>query len=308
MEAKISVIIPYYNDSLVFERTISSVINQTLKPFEIIVVDDCSDDSDNLKLLLDQIDYNIVLHRNSKNMNGSYSRNYGIRNAGGEIIAFLDGDDYWEPNHLQVGCEVLLREGVDFVYSNYIRVSKKVTKNHVTDVLSLKNKYDILFKNPPQTNSFIIRKNVFFEKKNYFDESLNRHQDWKFFIDAIQNNIKIKYIDEYTSYYCDSTRPLLSRVNYDSMLKFWCNNKKLFSIDKMEAFVINICVNCMLNKSRKEMYYIMGKYNFQYLINKNKIFFTLVSFSDNSYYVKFLYYAFFRKDIILFKLKKRIFN
>ena len=218
------------------------------------------------------------------------------------MIALLDGDDYWENNHLEIGCKNLCEHNVDFVYSNYLKVSNKIIKIKTTDINLIENKYDVLFDAPPQTNSFILKKEKIISKGNYFDENLRRHQDWKFLIDAISNGFNIKYIDEYTSYYCDSIRPLLSRVNYDSMLKFWCENKILFDRGQLEVYVINICVNCKLNKSYSEMYTLMNKYNFLFLIKKHNLFFRILHVVNNKYLTKFLYYLFFKRDLIFSKI------
>ncbi|NBC77164.1 glycosyltransferase family 2 protein, partial [Proteus mirabilis] len=67
----ISVVIPYYNDSKHIEQCITSVISQTLTPLEIIIIDDCSIDTDGLRLILNKFNFfNIKLFRNNVNMNG----------------------------------------------------------------------------------------------------------------------------------------------------------------------------------------------------------------------------------------------
>jgi len=94
-----SVIITVYNKSDYIVDTINSVLNQRYSNFEIIVVDDGSDDN-SLKLINALKDTRIKVH--SKNNGGAASsRNYGMRLAKGTFIAFLDGDDLWHEDFLE---------------------------------------------------------------------------------------------------------------------------------------------------------------------------------------------------------------
>lgn len=95
----ISVVIPLYNKALCIKRTIESVLQQSYQNFEIIVVDDGSSD-DGATIVREISDVRIKLVQKS-NSGVSATRNRGIQEANGEYIAFLDGDDVWEKNHLE---------------------------------------------------------------------------------------------------------------------------------------------------------------------------------------------------------------
>ena len=90
----VTVIIPTYNCSLYIEKCVKSVLDQTLKGIEIIVVDDCSSDC-----TVDLIpkNFNIQIIKNSERLGSGLSRNCGINHSIGEYVAFLDGDDFY-PN------------------------------------------------------------------------------------------------------------------------------------------------------------------------------------------------------------------
>ena len=91
---KVSVIIPTYNRATTIIKSINSVLNQTYSNFEIVVVDDNSDD--NTKDIIKQIqDDRIIYIKNKKNLGAASARNIGIKNATGELIAFQDSDDEW---------------------------------------------------------------------------------------------------------------------------------------------------------------------------------------------------------------------
>ncbi|WP_456314230.1 glycosyltransferase family 2 protein [Pseudomonas shirazensis] len=94
-----SVVIPLYNKANYIENAIKSVLNQTFTAFEIIIVNDGS--TDESEHLLYGIDDKRIQVYNQKNQGVSVARNLGIEKAKGELIAFLDADDYWFPNHLE---------------------------------------------------------------------------------------------------------------------------------------------------------------------------------------------------------------
>ena len=103
---KVSVIIPTYNRSKYVTKAIDSVLAQTYRDFEIIVVDDGSTDNTKevLKPYTDRIKY---LYQ--ENTGVSAARNAGIRAAGGQWIAFLDSDDEWLPEKLSIQMDYLSR-------------------------------------------------------------------------------------------------------------------------------------------------------------------------------------------------------
>ena len=307
MELKeISVVIPYFNDSAVFKRALDSVISQTYSPKEIIIIDDCSEDSDKLKKIIATYNFNIRYYRNETNKNGAYSRNFGIRKANSNIIALLDADDFWSIDHLRLSVKALLEKDVDFVYSNYIRKTKIENKVKVTDLSVLKNKFDILFFSPPQTNSFVFKKNIFKKNNVYFDENLRSHQDWQFLITAIANNIKIEHSNQFTSYYCESVRSRVSRVNYDSMFKFWSVNRSLFNKKYLEKYLLNIATNCKIDQGYESLINLIDEYDLKWIVNHNKVFFFLLKFLSSDNLLKFIYYSFYCRSKTFAKVIKSI--
>jgi len=94
-----SVVIPLYNKAKYIENTLKSVLNQTFTNFEIIIINDASTDESEA-IVLKFNDERIRLY-SQKNQGVSVARNLGIEKAKGKLIAFLDADDYWCPNHLE---------------------------------------------------------------------------------------------------------------------------------------------------------------------------------------------------------------
>lgn len=173
---KVSVIIPYYNDSKVFERCLLSVIRQTYSPKEIIIIDDNSNDSADLKSIIEKHKdkVSIIYERNSINKNAAFSRNRGVDLSNYEVIALLDADDYWHTEHLNISINHLIKYDADFVYSNVIEVNPlgELKKRKVDNISELANAFDVVLKSPPQTGSFVFYKNLMNEVR--FDESLRR--------------------------------------------------------------------------------------------------------------------------------------
>ena len=111
---KFSVIIPVYNAANTIERCISSIVNNTFKDVEIIVIDDCSkDDSLNICRKIAAQNNNLHILHNECNRGVSYTRNRGLENAQGEYILFVDSDDWIEPTYLQ-SFEQALEENKEF--------------------------------------------------------------------------------------------------------------------------------------------------------------------------------------------------
>jgi glycosyltransferase involved in cell wall biosynthesis len=94
-----SVIIPLYNKARYIQDTIQSVLNQTFTDYEIIVINDESNDGSEGRVM-EFNDIRIQLY-SQKNQGVSVARNLGIQKSKGKLIAFLDADDYWFPNHLE---------------------------------------------------------------------------------------------------------------------------------------------------------------------------------------------------------------
>lgn len=134
----VSVIIPYYKKINYIKKTINSVLNQTFQDFEIILVYD-DNVLDDLIILQNEYKKNpkIKIIKNSNNLGAGISRNIGIKHAVGEIISFLDADDYWLPEKLNKQLKFMNDNKYDFVFCDY---EKKLSKNKNIKVTSLKKK------------------------------------------------------------------------------------------------------------------------------------------------------------------------
>ena len=100
MSELVSIIMPSFNTGRFIKKTINSVLNQTYKNWELIIVDDCS--NDNTDEIVNNInDSRIRYFKNRSNVGAALSRNKALKEARGKWIAFLDSDDLWEKDKLE---------------------------------------------------------------------------------------------------------------------------------------------------------------------------------------------------------------
>jgi len=139
---KVSVIIPTFNRSQLLERALNSVLSQSFNDFEIIVIDDASTDKTIEQLqknFKQEIKMGIIRYiRNEENKGRSTCRNTGIKLAEGELIAFLDDDDYWLPEHLgTLSSFIDEHKNIGIAFSNWLIVNEQ-TQKKITGVTKIK--------------------------------------------------------------------------------------------------------------------------------------------------------------------------
>lgn len=118
--SKVSVIIAAYNVEEYIAETINSVVAQTLKDIEIIVVDDCSTDRTfDIITKCAELDDRIKVVRHEKNSSVNVSRITGLKNATGEYVMYIDGDDMLTPNACEKAYKAIKSEKVDMLQFNF---------------------------------------------------------------------------------------------------------------------------------------------------------------------------------------------
>jgi len=125
MNDLISIITPYYNSSSFIDECVNSVLLQSYSNWELLIVDDCSDDnSKELLLNLDKKDERINVIFLDANIGAANARNIAIRKAKGKYIAFLDSDDSWHPQKLDKQISFMLQNDIAFSYTSYQSISE----------------------------------------------------------------------------------------------------------------------------------------------------------------------------------------
>ena len=124
MENLVSVIMPSYNTAKYIPDSINSVLSQTYRNLELIIVDDCSTDNTDEAVKPFLSDNRIRYLKNEKNSGAAVSRNYALREAKGKWIAFLDSDDLWEKDKLEKQISFMEKNGYKFSYTDYIEIDE----------------------------------------------------------------------------------------------------------------------------------------------------------------------------------------
>lgn len=194
----VSVVIPTCNRAHFVGRAIQSVLDQTYRNFEILVVDDASNDNTEeiVKHFSDErISY--IPHRENKG--GSSARNTGIKAARGKFIGFLDDDDEWLPQKLECQINLFSRSQsmVGAVYTGNIMCNHK-TRKVLKEIVPTKRGMilaDLLFRNCVGSTSSILIKKECLARVGLFDENLPSCQDWDMWI-RISRHYQIDFVDQ----------------------------------------------------------------------------------------------------------------
>ena len=166
-EQTVSVIITAYNSSQTIIMAINSVLAQTLKPLEIIVIDDCSLDQthelvENLKLDVPNL---FIIKTKANSGSPAHPRNLGTMNAVGNWIAFLDADDVWHPKKLEMQINILMNSEFtvcstqihDFIDAEKISFMHFDESKIKTEIISFKSQ---LIKYRTPLSSIVLRKDI----------------------------------------------------------------------------------------------------------------------------------------------------
>lgn len=201
--ALVSVIIPTYKGTVALARAIDSVLCQSYTEIEIIVVDDnhpSSEDRKETERIMSGYakDTRIIYVKHEKNKNGSAARNTGLQTARGEYIAFLDDDDYYLPNRIEVSVDYLrIHPEMDGVCVGVDVLDEKGNTSFRTRPgKELKVKDLLLNEMIIGTGSNIFLRRSMIDKVHGFDVKFLRRQDIEFMIRICQQG-KIGWISEY---------------------------------------------------------------------------------------------------------------
>ena len=283
-----SVIIPCFNVEDTINTTINSVLNQDFIQYEIIAVNDGSNDKTS-EILNSHNKDNLVKVINQKNKGLGAARNAGIKHATGEYICLLDADDIWTSNKLSK------------LYSFIKKNSSNIISN---DEIILEEKYLFYLRNKPPKNlsnlllignslspsAMTINKNIF-KELGYFKEDKNYLgvEDWDFWIRLLQYDKKISHVNLPLGIYRRDIQNMSKSSRFNKrILKLYKIKSKYFQsigiISKSEMAsgetFLNI-INYLNYPNKKNMYYLLinlrrGGYKFLISISFIKIIYRII--------------------------------
>ena len=272
MEQKImvSVIIPTHNRKLFYlSKAISSVMQQTYRNYEIIVVDDnicTSKYSSNIKKYCKL--HKITYLRTKGNEGANCARNIGAYHARGFYLAFLDDDDMWLPNKLEIQLKYF-KNDIGMVYSNGYVISSNSKRLYTKseNFISKGSLYQLLLYNYiGPTVTAVIKRDCFFDI-GMFDEDMPAKQDYDLWI-RIAEKFKIIGINQPLYLYLQHDSYQMSK-DYSLILKgykkLYKKNRKYYRSDSILTFYLYIKIAKLFKYQRRYLKYL--KYVFLALLS-----------------------------------------
>lgn len=196
---KLSIVTINYNNANHLNKTISSVINQSTKAFEYIVIDGGSND-DSVSVIKENAEH--INYWVSEEDHGIYNAmNKGIKVAKGEYILFLNSGDWFYDNDVIKNVLPKLNH-TDIIYGNVISYYNENKQSVNSGFGKIKPSLRHFFQGYSLPHPATFHKKSLFEEYGYYDENLKIVSDWKFFIEAlVKHNATISYIDITISYF-----------------------------------------------------------------------------------------------------------
>lgn len=196
---KVSVIIPAYNIAAYIAETLASVFAQTFVDYEVVVVNDGSKDTEELKAALAPFSERIV-YAEQENLGASQARNAAICLSRGELLAFLDGDDVWLPQFLESQINFLEKNNLEMVYCDALLFGDRFfagktfmqdapSNGAVTSVSLIKTECNVITSGTVVTRDLVKRFDM-------FDTDLPRTQDFDLWFRFAKYGARINYQPE----------------------------------------------------------------------------------------------------------------
>ncbi len=186
----ISVLLSVYNDDENIKKSIDSILSQSYKNIELLVIDDGS--TDNTYEILNGIkDSRVKIFRNKDNLGLTKCLNILIKKSKGQILARQDSDDISLPTRLEVQYNILHKSQLDACTTRAFIKNTKRSIPRLSHLLPVS--FVIKYKNPFIHGTLMVRKNVVLNIGMY-DENIEYAQDYKLFVELLKKNYKIKIL------------------------------------------------------------------------------------------------------------------
>src|SRR5574344_2045742 len=224
---KISAIMALFNTPFdLLQKTVESILNQTLSDFELIVIDDSSttDYTDFFKKFNDSRIKYIKLNKNS---GPGHARNVGIKSANGDYIAIVDSDDIYLKNRFEIQSKFLDKKTDIDLISCALKQSNNGKISNVTED-DEQIKTELLFNSPIVNPAVMFRRKIFIEKNLFYTENKTYGEDYELWIDALFEKIKMANLKDILMIYT-RRKGQLSSAKIENQIQILKNlYKKIF--------------------------------------------------------------------------------
>lgn len=212
-----SVIVPAYNAGRFIKRALEGIREQCHTNWEIIVIEDGSNDETEgvVSEFAPTVVQRVTYAKNEGNFGVSTTRNRAMSQARGEIIAFLDADDWWTSEHLAAG-QNTLRAGADLCFSGfqfYHEAENKVGKTFEPTAAQLRSPINSLFRqNFIQTSSIVMLWRVVAEKIDGFDTGLRVGEDLDYWLRLLGAGHVLRWTGKNTCHYAKHSESAMAKT------------------------------------------------------------------------------------------------
>tara|TARA_Y100001968_G_scaffold316180_1_gene343682 strand:+ start:2920 stop:3864 length:945 start_codon:yes stop_codon:yes gene_type:complete len=257
----VSVIVPNYNKGIHIDSCINSVLNQSYKNLEIIFIDNFSTDN-SIEIIKGINDKRInIIQFNNRGVIAS-SRNIGIKNSKGQILAFLDSDDYWHENKLLESIKAILK-GADITYHDFY-IYKNISKS-ANKIISCRKLFSPIYfsllndGNTIINSSVVIRKDMFL-KIGCFNEdpNLTGIEDYEAWVRFSKLSEKFTYISKPLGYLFSgdtntSNSARLTLKSSETLLSMYKNDIENLQIKPNNLYYRILASSYKLRKYKKSL-------------------------------------------------------
>ncbi|MEG0826018.1 MAG: glycosyltransferase [Bacilli bacterium] len=309
---KISILVPVYNVFPYLEDALNSIVNQTLKDIEIIIINDGS--TDKSQVIIDEFSRK---HTNIKSFNCQHkgvssTRNFALSKANGEYIGFVDSDDTVLPNMYEELYNMAKKENADIVISDFNEVHNDFT---ILKSGLFNNDISNTILHLPSLCNKIIKKELYI-KNNISFPDISIGEDMTVIIQLLDKSVKTVYLNKAFYNYYKRPNSLMNKKTYS---KYWndifiafdiLNNKlsKKYSEELEYLFIQHV----LKDSSIKFMYYKEGKESLKKIVTitkqKYKKFRKNKYFKMNNYRYKVICKLLYYKQYWLVKIIRKILN
>ncbi len=215
---KISIIIPCYNNEKYVSEALESALNQNYKNTQIIVVDDGSTD-DSVKVVEGYTGVHLI---EQKNQGASGARNTALKYADGDYIAFLDSDDYWDNDFLEVMLDKVIEEDVKLVYCGWQHVGDYKHKEPFIppDYEKMDNKIELMIQSTRWPIHGVLCNREVFDYTGPFDVNLTSCMDFYIWIRAA-THFRIARVERVMAYYRHHSGVQITKSNARIAINHW---------------------------------------------------------------------------------------
>lgn len=275
-----SVIIPTYNAEKFIGEALVSVLRQSYKLFEIIIVDNNSNDKTE-SIIKNHMNKKVKFFKIKNHGAIAKSRNYAIKKSKGNWIAFLDADDSWYSNRLNQIKKQILKNKFDVICSSELIIDKINNSKKIWHYGYGKNdfyQYSLKYGGSMSTSASVVRKNFLKEKKLFFDENKNfaSFEDYDFFLNIAKLNGKIFFFRKVLGkhlFHIDATTLKEKKVkeNFFSVVKKHVRLKKniLYQNRLMSEIRYNYSIRTIISNifCKQNIFFNILKLIFKFLSN-----------------------------------------